>query len=317
MLPPPSDPATDMRAKRDEAISQARELYGHPAPAPNPTSFSSLIPNCTPPGAPGKFSSFLLCFKYLFMMGRVIFLGQLTNKFILIVQNIMPTPPTNLPGHNGSQPSCILSFDQRRQCSSQGKSVLSLEITQQNLSIQCGFEMWYHSKWACGQPSYVIVQPSYPLNPTLELQVSKKEPQEYFKSHIPFCCLGTCKGSMMNLILDYNAFHKHSLDEEECAFQPSPPQKIVFLGISKQILDPENLLWKLFETAVDSPTFHDHQDSFWINDICNELDPDGVKKIQGLCLYKFQYKDTIKTKETSKIINTSIYDSGIFYPMVA
>ena len=62
--------------------------------------------------------------------------------------------------------------------------------------------------------------------------MSKKEPQEYFnKSHIPFCRLGTRKGSvsdheafiahvqenkMIDLILDYDAFHKNSLDEEEC-----------------------------------------------------------------------------------------------------
>ena len=37
MPPPPSDPATEMRVKRNEAINQARELYGHPAPAPTPT----------------------------------------------------------------------------------------------------------------------------------------------------------------------------------------------------------------------------------------------------------------------------------------
>ncbi|KNZ62349.1 coiled coil AKL30, partial [Puccinia sorghi] len=92
---------------------------------------------------------------------------------------------------------------------------------------------------------------------------------------------------------------------------------IVFLGISKQILDPENLSWERFGTAVDSPTFRDHQDSFWIDGIRNELDPDGVEMIQRLCLYKLQYKDTITTKETSKIIKASIYDSGIVYPMVA
>ncbi|KNZ56721.1 hypothetical protein VP01_2335g1 [Puccinia sorghi] len=40
-MSPPSNPTTEMRAKRDEAISQARELYGHPAPAPTPT--------CQPP----------------------------------------------------------------------------------------------------------------------------------------------------------------------------------------------------------------------------------------------------------------------------
>ncbi|KNZ57942.1 AKL29 protein, partial [Puccinia sorghi] len=53
-----------------------------------------------------------------------------------------------------------------------------------------------------------------------------------------------------------------------------------------QILDPENLSWECFGTAVDSPTFCDHQDSFWIDGICNELDPDGVEMIQRLCLYK-------------------------------
>ncbi|KNZ60442.1 coiled coil AKL20 [Puccinia sorghi] len=70
--------------------------------------------------------------------------------------------------------------------------------------------------------------------------------------------------------------------------------------ISKQILDAENLLWESFGTAIDFPTFHDHQDSFWIDGICNELNPDEVKMILCLCLYKLQYKDTITTKETSK-----------------
>ena len=98
---------------------------------------------------------------------------------------------------------------------------------------------------------------------------------------------------------------------------PDPLTWRVFLGISKQILDPENLSWERFGTAVDSPTFRDHQDSFWIDGIRNELDPDGVEMIQHLCLYKLQYKDTITTKETSKIIKASIYVSGIVYPMVA
>ncbi|KNZ46455.1 hypothetical protein VP01_724g9 [Puccinia sorghi] len=71
--------------------------------------------------------------------------------------------------------------------------------------------------------------------------------------------------------------------------------------ISKQILDPENLLWERFGTAVSSPTFCDHQDSFWIDGIRNELNTDGVEMIQQLFLYKLQYK---------------IYDSGIINPMV-
>ncbi|KNZ49462.1 AKL18 protein [Puccinia sorghi] len=116
------------------------------------------------------------------------------------------TLPTNLPRHNASQPSCILCLDQRRQLSSQGEKVL-YQITQLKLSIQCGFEMWYHSKWACGQAilrSSSTVTPSYPNCilvliqelcskniGKLELQVSKKKPWEYFnKFHIP----GTCKG---------------------------------------------------------------------------------------------------------------------------
>ncbi|KNZ64325.1 putative signal peptide protein [Puccinia sorghi] len=108
MPPTPSDPATEMRAKRDEAIAQARELYGHPAPAPTPTCqpsypsqvmpatllatnqcFPGQYPTALPPGAPGNFPAFLLFFKYLFMMERVIFLGQLTNNLIPIGQNIM------------------------------------------------------------------------------------------------------------------------------------------------------------------------------------------------------------------------------------
>ncbi|KNZ62176.1 AKL18 protein [Puccinia sorghi] len=39
--------------------------------------------------------------------------------------------------------------------------------------------------------------------------------------------------------------------------------------------------------------------------------------IQHLCLYKFMQKYIITTKETSKIIKASIYDSVIFNPMVA
>ncbi|KNZ63132.1 AKL18 protein [Puccinia sorghi] len=71
-----------------------------------------------------------------------------------------------------------------------------------------------------------------PQEPLHELQVSKKETQGYFnKAHIPFFCLGACKGlvsehkaflaqfqenNVIDLILDYNAFYKHSLDKEEC-----------------------------------------------------------------------------------------------------
>ena len=109
--------------------------------------------------------------------------------------------------------------------------------------------MWYRSKWARGQAILRSSSTVIPSDPNcislliqelcskhigkLELQVSKKEPQEYFnKSHIPFCRLGTRKGSvsdheafiahvqenkMIDLILDYDAFHKNSLHEEECA----------------------------------------------------------------------------------------------------
>ncbi|KNZ62351.1 coiled coil AKL27 [Puccinia sorghi] len=130
---------------------------------------------------------------------------------------------------------------------------------------------------------------------------------------------------MIDLILDYNAFYKHSLDKEERAgdeeenkdeikiipkkstttisleSRGSTPSIVSTLLTSEshgnsmlivlrrsQILDPENLLWECFETAVDSPTLCDHQDSFWIDSICKELDPDGVNIIQCLCLYKFQ-----------------------------
>ncbi|KNZ53724.1 hypothetical protein VP01_3154g1 [Puccinia sorghi] len=57
-----------------------------------------------------------------------------------------------------------------------------------------------------------------------------------------------------------------------------------------------------FLTAFESPTFCDHQDFFWIDGIHNELDPDRVKIIHCLCLYKFQ---------------VSIYDLGMIYRVVA
>ncbi|KNZ54135.1 AKL13 protein [Puccinia sorghi] len=62
-----------------------------------------------------------------------------------------------------------------------------------------------------------------------------------------------------------------------------PPFKHnLFLGFSKQILDKP--IVGRFGAAVDSPTFHDHQNSFLIDGIFNEPDPDGVKIIQHLCL---------------------------------
>ena len=39
--------------------------------------------------------------------------------------------------------------------------------------------------------------------------------------------------------------------------------------------------------------------------------------IQRLCLYKLEYNNGISTKETTRIIKASMYDSGKVYPMVA
>ncbi|KNZ51157.1 AKL18 protein, partial [Puccinia sorghi] len=173
--------------------------------------------------------------------------------------------------HNVSQPSPILFHNQRRELSRGGKIPLSLDITQQRLSIQCaGFEMWYHSIWACGQDILRSSSTVIPSDPNfnlvliqnlcskhtgkLELQVSKKRTIGAFLVHIQ-------ENNMFGLILDYNAFYKHSLDKEDNV-------KI-------------------------------------------------IPKKSCLCLYELQYKDTITTKETSKIIKASIYDSGIIYTMVA
>ena len=78
------------------------------------------------------------------------------------------TPPTSLPGLNGSQLSHILCLDQRRESSSQRQKVLYHWITSNksypsSVALRCGTV----PNGLVARPSYVLVQPSYPPTPTV------------------------------------------------------------------------------------------------------------------------------------------------------
>ncbi|KNZ49467.1 AKL18 protein [Puccinia sorghi] len=136
MPPPPSDPATEMRSKRDEAIARARELYGHPAPAPTPT-FQPSYPSQVMPAT-------LLATPNQLIPGQNIMGIQASPQILSSAYQSARAQRLSTQPYPVSRPKKAI-------VKPGGKSAVSLEITQRKLSIQCGFEMWYRSKWARGQ----------------------------------------------------------------------------------------------------------------------------------------------------------------------
>ncbi|KAA1087349.1 hypothetical protein PGT21_029522 [Puccinia graminis f. sp. tritici] len=231
-----------IQSKRQEAIQRARGLYSHPTSTPViPSPLSqppapTLLPQQThfpPPSAsnPGlpAITAPEISRSNPYLMARTARMSAIqpypTQRAARTAARV-PKPP-KLPTSKGALP---------------------LTSPPDKISVQCGFEMWYRSKWT---QQHGVLRTNHFVNwadpssftsllttlcnkfcDLVELKTKITDERAMFaKEHFHFCRLGSRKGGsvedydsfvdflkrekVIDLIYDQDAFEKFSLDEEE------------------------------------------------------------------------------------------------------
>ncbi|KAA1133804.1 hypothetical protein PGTUg99_020601 [Puccinia graminis f. sp. tritici] len=227
-----------IQSKRQEAIQRARGLYSHPTSTPvipsplsqppAPASFPTqthIAPSASNPALP----SAQISSSNPYLMARTARMTAIqpypTQRATRVAARV-PKPP-KLPTSKGALP---------------------LTSPPDKISVQCGFEMWYRSKWTQQQgvlrtnhfvnwadPSSFTSLLTMLCNKycdIVELKTKIVDERAMFsKEDFDFCRLGSRKGGsvedydsfveflkrekVIDLIYDRDAFEKFSLDEEE------------------------------------------------------------------------------------------------------